>query len=274
MAEDLARYLRAGSAIWKQWKRGKRRFAELLKRGVGTQLAAQTVGRPRPLAVGKHSPALASGRAAQSLPCGAQTSTLPRMPIARLTELSYTDPYVRWFDRDSGQPPTYVRSLELFAPASNLCFSSSVQFPSSNHYFPDRRVISCYPLPCLSRSIGARATPVLPDPEARPSPVFHSSALPSSTKNLLRSNLLSLQLSSPLTLLESTLAQKRGKGGWPLLSSSQLSCCCAGYFQHAPQRELACRLNPRINPKGPWPTPNPFSSKANSQKPTEPSANT
>jgi tetratricopeptide (TPR) repeat protein len=135
MAEDLARYLRAGSAIWKQWKRGKRRFAELLKRGVGTQLAAQTVGRPRPLAVGKHSPALASGRAAQSLPCGAQTSTLPRMPIARLTELSYTDPYVRWFDRDSGQPPTYVRSLELFAPASNLCFSSSVQFPSSNHYF-------------------------------------------------------------------------------------------------------------------------------------------
>ena len=116
--------------------------------------------------------------------------------------------------------------------------------------------------------------PVLPDPEARPSPVFHSCALPSSTKNLLRSNLLSLQLSSPLTLLESTLAQKRGKGGWPLLSSSQLSCCCAGYFQHAPQRELACRLNPRINPKGPWPTPNPFSSKANSQKPTEPSANT
>src|SRR6516162_5080815 len=69
MAEELARYLRGWigyfgncetpsvlqsleewtrrrlrSALWKQWKRGKRRFAELQKRGVDTDLAAQTAG--------------------------------------------------------------------------------------------------------------------------------------------------------------------------------------------------------------------------------------
>ena len=35
---------RLRSAIWKQWKRGRVRFAELRKRGVGTDLAAQTAG--------------------------------------------------------------------------------------------------------------------------------------------------------------------------------------------------------------------------------------
>ena len=69
MAEDLARYLRGWigyfgncetpsalerleewirrrlrSAIWKQWKRGRTRFAELQKRGVGKDLAAKTAG--------------------------------------------------------------------------------------------------------------------------------------------------------------------------------------------------------------------------------------
>ncbi len=69
MAEELARYLRGWigyfgkcetpsvleslekwfrrrlrSAIWKQWKRGRIRFAELSKRGVGKDLAAQTAG--------------------------------------------------------------------------------------------------------------------------------------------------------------------------------------------------------------------------------------
>lgn len=71
MAEDLSRYLRGWigyfgkcetpsvlqrleewvrrrlrSAIWKQWKRGSVRFAELRKRGVGPDLAAQTAGSP------------------------------------------------------------------------------------------------------------------------------------------------------------------------------------------------------------------------------------
>jgi RNA-directed DNA polymerase len=69
MAEELARYLRGWigyfgkcetpsvlegleqwfrrrlrSAIWKQWKRGTVRFAELRRRGVGKALAAQTAG--------------------------------------------------------------------------------------------------------------------------------------------------------------------------------------------------------------------------------------
>ena len=69
MAEDLSRYLRGWigyfgkcetssvleglekwlrrrlrSAIWKQWKRGTVRFAELRKRGVGKDLAAKTAG--------------------------------------------------------------------------------------------------------------------------------------------------------------------------------------------------------------------------------------
>ena len=69
MAEELAQYLkgwlgyfgkcqtpsvlqgleewtrrRLRSAIWKQWKRGTVRFAELRKRGVGKDLAAQTAG--------------------------------------------------------------------------------------------------------------------------------------------------------------------------------------------------------------------------------------
>jgi RNA-directed DNA polymerase len=84
MAEELARYQRGWigyfgkcqtpsvlqgleewtrrrlrSVIWKQWKRGKVRFAELRKRGVGKDLAAQTAGSahgPWRLA---HSPALA-----------------------------------------------------------------------------------------------------------------------------------------------------------------------------------------------------------------------
>jgi RNA-directed DNA polymerase len=69
MAEELARYLRGWigyfgkcetpkvlrdlekwlrrrlrSVIWKQWKRGSVRFAELRKRGIGTELAAKTAG--------------------------------------------------------------------------------------------------------------------------------------------------------------------------------------------------------------------------------------
>jgi RNA-directed DNA polymerase len=37
---------RLRSAIWKQWKRGTVRFAELRRRGVGFDLAAKTAGSP------------------------------------------------------------------------------------------------------------------------------------------------------------------------------------------------------------------------------------
>ena len=42
LEEWIRRRLR--SVIWKQWKRGRTRFAELRKRGVGADLAAQTAG--------------------------------------------------------------------------------------------------------------------------------------------------------------------------------------------------------------------------------------
>ena len=44
--EELERWFRRRlrSAIWKQWKRGSVRFAELRKRGVGKDLAAKTAG--------------------------------------------------------------------------------------------------------------------------------------------------------------------------------------------------------------------------------------
>jgi RNA-directed DNA polymerase len=37
---------RLRSVVWKQWKRGRKRFAELTRRGVGKDLAAQTAGSP------------------------------------------------------------------------------------------------------------------------------------------------------------------------------------------------------------------------------------
>ena len=40
----LRRRLR--SMVWKQWKRGSKRFQELRQRGVGKNLAAQTAGSP------------------------------------------------------------------------------------------------------------------------------------------------------------------------------------------------------------------------------------
>jgi RNA-directed DNA polymerase len=52
----LRRRLR--SVVWKQWKRGRTRFRELRKRGVGKDLAAQTAGSPHSPWRIAHSPAL------------------------------------------------------------------------------------------------------------------------------------------------------------------------------------------------------------------------
>jgi RNA-directed DNA polymerase len=58
--EGLDQWLRhrLRSVIWKQWKRGNRRFAELRKRDVGRDLAAQTAGSPHGPWRLAHSPAL------------------------------------------------------------------------------------------------------------------------------------------------------------------------------------------------------------------------
>jgi len=79
--EELERWVRRRlrSAIWKQWKRGPVRFAELRKRGVGQDLAAKTAGSahgPWRLA---NSPALAI-----ALPNAYFDSLgLPRLTVAR-----------------------------------------------------------------------------------------------------------------------------------------------------------------------------------------------
>jgi RNA-directed DNA polymerase len=46
--DDLDSWIRRRmrGVIWKQWRRGRRRFAELKRRGVGADLAAQTAGSP------------------------------------------------------------------------------------------------------------------------------------------------------------------------------------------------------------------------------------
>jgi len=49
---------RLRSVVWKQWKRGKRRFAELRRLGVGADLAAQTAGSAHGPWRLSHSPAL------------------------------------------------------------------------------------------------------------------------------------------------------------------------------------------------------------------------
>jgi RNA-directed DNA polymerase len=51
---------RLRSAIWKQWTRGTKRFAELRKRGVGTDLAAKTAGSAHDPWQLANSPALAT----------------------------------------------------------------------------------------------------------------------------------------------------------------------------------------------------------------------
>ena len=50
---------RLRSVIWKQWKHGRTRFAELRKRGVGQHLAAQTAGSAHGPWQFANSPALA-----------------------------------------------------------------------------------------------------------------------------------------------------------------------------------------------------------------------
>jgi len=57
---DLDQWIRhrLRAMIWKQWKRGKVRFAKLRQRNIGTDLAAQTAGSPHGPWRLAHSPAL------------------------------------------------------------------------------------------------------------------------------------------------------------------------------------------------------------------------
>ncbi len=89
---------RLRSAIWKQWKRGTVRFAELRKRGVGKDLAAQTAGSDSwTVAVGEQSGTLDC--AAQCLLRLAWDSEIDRSLIAQPAEPPDADPHVRWCGR-------------------------------------------------------------------------------------------------------------------------------------------------------------------------------
>src|SRR5882672_11685657 len=88
---------RLRSMIWKQWKRGKQRYAKLRQLGVGKDLAAQTAGSP-------HGPwRLANSPALQyALPIAYfDALSLPRLfdGLAQPPEPPYADPHLRWCGR-------------------------------------------------------------------------------------------------------------------------------------------------------------------------------
>ena len=66
---------------WKQWKRGRTRFAELRRRGVGRDLAAQTAGSPHGPWRLSNSPALAIAFSNASLATLGLPSLAPAKPI-------------------------------------------------------------------------------------------------------------------------------------------------------------------------------------------------
>jgi RNA-directed DNA polymerase len=92
---------RLRSFLWKQWKRGSVRFAELTQRGVDAELAAQTAGSahgPWRLAEspGLHIALPNAYFASLGIPqlFGTQSLNPPNRSIR--------DPYVRWCDRERG----------------------------------------------------------------------------------------------------------------------------------------------------------------------------
>ena len=75
----IRRRLRA--IAWKQWKRGRTRFAELRRRGVGRNLAAQTAGSPHGPWRLSNSPALTLAFPNAALAALGLPSLVPTKPI-------------------------------------------------------------------------------------------------------------------------------------------------------------------------------------------------
>jgi RNA-directed DNA polymerase len=95
LEEWIRRRLRA--AIWKQWKHGPKRFAELQKRG-GWAKTSLRKRRAAPMVPGSWRTGEQPGscnRAAQRLLCYARNSPFDWLPLAPPTESPYTDPYAR-----------------------------------------------------------------------------------------------------------------------------------------------------------------------------------
>ena len=145
MAEELARYLRGWigyfgkcqtpsvlqgleewtrrrlrSVIWKQWKRGPVRFAELRKRGVGK--------RSRRANGGQRSRSVEAGEQPGTGVCAAQCllrlawdSEIDWRPIAQPAEPPYADPHVRWCGRGGAArlPPIPIGRSRLGEPTGS-----------------------------------------------------------------------------------------------------------------------------------------------------------
>ncbi len=92
----VRRRLRA--IAWKQWKRGRTRFAELRRRGVGKDLAAQTAGSPHGPWRLSNSPALTIAIPDASLET-LGLATVASQQAAQPSEPPCTDPYARWRGR-------------------------------------------------------------------------------------------------------------------------------------------------------------------------------
>jgi len=92
---------RLRAIAWKQWKRGSTRFAELRRRGVGRDLAAQSAGSPHGPWRLSNSPALAI-----ALPnaffVSLRLASVAVRPEPSSIEPPCTDPYARWCGR--GRP--------------------------------------------------------------------------------------------------------------------------------------------------------------------------
>ena len=92
---------RLRAIAWKQWKRGSTRFAELRRRGVGRDLAAQSAGSPHGPWRLSNSPALAI-----ALPnaffVSLRLASVAVRPEPSSIEQPCTDPYARWCGR--GRP--------------------------------------------------------------------------------------------------------------------------------------------------------------------------
>ena len=144
--EALERWLRRRlrSALWKQWKHGRTRYAELRKRDIGRDLAAKTAGSA-------HGPwHLANSRALSfALPNAYFDSLgLPRLIVtdpSQLAEPPDADPHVRWCGRGARvtAPPMPIFGGRRAMDSVDVCIvGGGMAGASVAHYLaPHARVI-------------------------------------------------------------------------------------------------------------------------------------
>ena len=109
---------RLRSVIWKQWEARLGAVRRIAKTGSGTGSRRTNGGqRSRPVAAGEQPRACLC--AAQCLLRLARDSAIHWRPIAQPAEPPDADPHIRWCDKESGRPPTYV-DLALVGQAARV----------------------------------------------------------------------------------------------------------------------------------------------------------